>query len=93
MIAPRFIPALSFNSIRVIKNSLLEMKEFKQFRFPKSKKKRIRKKWRKRRENWKMFFWEECIHDKNSNTLYVGSKAYQQLLEKAAACNTASPPK
>ena len=51
--------------------------EKKQYRFPKSKKKRIRKKWKNRGENYRM----EETHTafKVGNTLVVSSKIYSKL--------------
>jgi len=51
----------------IVSNSIQETK-FIQVRFPKSKKKRIRRKWSKRTENW------ELRYDKNAIGLIVGDK-------------------
>ena len=53
--------------------------EFYQFRFPKSKKKRIRKKWSKRKENYR----EKLKAVKLGDTLYV-SPSYFEVLKKDA---------
>lgn len=48
-----------------------------QFKFPKSKKKRIRKKWLKRNENYKTIETERFI--KFNNTIIVSTKSYNKL--------------
>lgn len=48
-----------------------------QFKFPKSKKKRIRKKWLKRNENYKTIETERFI--KFDNTIIVSTKSYNKL--------------
>jgi hypothetical protein len=51
--------------------------EFVQFRFPKSKKKRIREKWVKRKENFKRKETERFL--KFEDKIIVSSKAYEIL--------------
>lgn len=52
--------------------------ELKQFRFPKSKKYRIRNKWSKRKSNFKI----ELVHRiiKADNILFVSNKIYKNIL-------------
>lgn len=40
-----------------------------QFRFPKSKKRRIRRKWAKRTENWRPM--TKALFNKNTNEIYI----------------------
>lgn len=42
------------------------MADCKQFRFPKSKKARVRKKWAKRTENWRMVPWPHLMQMGNT---------------------------
>ncbi len=42
-----------FGTVELLPNPIVTPAMREQFRFPRSKKKRIRKKWRKRRENWR----------------------------------------
>lgn len=51
----------------IVSNHIQENK-FVQIRFPKSKKKRIRKKWAKRSENW------DLRYDKNQKGYILGNK-------------------
>lgn len=45
--------ARTFLGVPVVRNrSMPALQEWKQIRFPRSKRARIRKKWRKRQENW-----------------------------------------
>jgi hypothetical protein len=65
--------------IRIVVNDLTCITyESKQFRFPKSKKVRIRNKWKKRRENYRV----EKVHRaiKINDTMFVSSKIYEQIL-------------
>ena len=48
-----------------------------QYRFPKSKKKRIRLKWRRRKENWKTVMEEHFI--KWGDKIIVSKKHFEQL--------------
>lgn len=43
----------------------------RQFRFPRSKKKRIRKKWEKRPENYRRVPWKYAIHDTRSGLMVM----------------------
>lgn len=58
-----------------IQNDFISM----QFRFPKSKKKRIRKKWTKRPFNFKMKEFDRIIFDKENMTVYGNQKAIDNL--------------
>jgi hypothetical protein len=51
----------------------------KQFRFPKTKKKRIRKKWAKRPENFKNFFMEQPMVDTINRRIICTSRMAEQL--------------
>lgn len=68
------LPGLFYQSgIKVVANDLVtEYRTIVQYRFPRSKKKRIRKKWRKRRENFRPKTSYRAIM--MGNTVYVHSK-------------------
>lgn len=70
-----------YNNITIIVNDLLCIrKEFVQIKFPKSKKKRIRNKWKKRSIN----FGVKDVHYIFSvnNQIFVSSKIYERLQKK-----------
>jgi len=54
-------------------------RELVQFRFPSSKKKRIRKKWKKRRENYRMTDVHKCLFIKATNTMMVSTEIYNKI--------------
>lgn len=56
----------------IASDSMLE-----QFRFPKSRKKRIRNKWAKRPENWRPA--RQGYYMAETNTVYVHSEIYEQI--------------
>ncbi len=58
---------------------LCAREEWKQFRFPKSKKKRIRKKWAKKRINYKYKTVYRTV--RYGNKLFVPSVVYNKLKE------------
>ncbi len=62
-----------------IRKSFAIQAQNKQVRFPKSKKKRIRKKWRKDKNNYKDI--ETGIHDKANNIIYLSEKMYNTYLK------------
>lgn len=69
-----------FNGFEIIVNdSACIRNEWKQFRYPKTKKKRIREKWRKRYCNWRM----EEIHFgvKCENKMYISTRMFNALLK------------
>ena len=53
--------------------------EWKQYRFPKSKKVRIRKKWSKNRANFRIEEVHKVIMLKSENKMFVSQKTYDQL--------------
>lgn len=53
--------------------------EWNQYRFPKSKKVRIRKKWSKRISNFRMQEFHKVIILKSENKMFVSQKTYDQL--------------
>lgn len=54
--------------------------EWRQVHFPRSKKKRIRKKWAKNRANWKLFHWQDAeAYIFANETLVMNSTAYAAL--------------
>ena len=57
-------------------------KEWKQYKFPKSKKKRIRRKWSKRTENFKMQDIHRIIVIKEERKVFVSQKMYDKLKER-----------
>lgn len=70
----------SFGGVRIVLSDLLPGgREFKQVRFPKSKKKRIRKKWAKnKRRNWRSVESKPVIMEVGG-TFYCNRVAYRQL--------------
>ena len=67
-----------YNGFEIIANRLIvPKKEFKQFRFPKSKKFRIRKKWAKRLCNYRIMKTEVAI--KHGNKVYVSPETYERI--------------
>lgn len=75
----RYSNALRGINIR-ISNTICLVADYKQYRFPKSKKKRIRAKWTKNKQN---FRFEEsdrviCIGD----TVYMSQKQYDKFSKK-----------
>ena len=62
----------------VINDATCVKKEKIQFRFPKSKKKRIRKKWAKRDTNFKTIEKHVCYKIPN-DVLVISSKIYNEL--------------
>jgi hypothetical protein len=72
-----FVPS---HGIQVFVNNMACISnEWKQFRFPKSKKKRIRKKWSKRGVNFKMKEFHKVIMMKFENKMFVSQKTYDKL--------------
>lgn len=72
-----FVPS---HGIQVFVNNMACISnEWKQFRFPKSKKKRIRKKWSKRTINFKIKEVHKVIMMKSENKMFVSQKTFDQL--------------
>jgi len=63
-------------------SSIADNYELRQFRFPKSKKKRIRKKWSKKLSNYKLIFISFKTILLPNGTLLVSSKCKQQINDK-----------
>jgi hypothetical protein len=85
-----------FNGVRVmvVPEEAVAVKKNRQFRFPKTKKKRILKKWAKRKENWRM----EVVKNKENvvffdGAMLVSQKMLDKLREEAAekVMNNLSP--
>lgn len=57
-------------------------KEWKQYRFPKSKKKRIRKKWSKQSNNFRMQDVHIMIMMKEERKVFVSQKTYDKLKDR-----------
>lgn len=53
--------------------------DHKQFRFPRMKKRRIRKKWAKRRENYKPVYIEGVLMDQARQVIYCTSSTAEKL--------------
>ena len=67
-----------FDGMQVVVNDLVCVtNEWKQYRFPKSKKKRIRKKWAKKAFNYKVLELHKAIQF--DGKLYVSKKTFEQL--------------
>lgn len=72
-----FVPSFG---IQVFVNDMACIsKERKQYRFPKSKKVRIRKKWSKRRVNFRIQEVHKVIMLKSENKMFVSQKTYDKL--------------
>ncbi len=66
--------------LKVISNDLVcVFRKLTQYRFPKSKKSRIRKKWKKQNKNHRVQDHERII--KIDNTIIVSTRVYKQLQE------------
>jgi hypothetical protein len=74
-----FVP---FFGIQVFVNNMACISnEWEQYRFPKTKKKRIRKKWSKRNVNFRMQEVHKVIILKSENKMYVSQKTFDKLKE------------
>jgi hypothetical protein len=63
--------------------------DYVQYRFPRSKKKRIKNKWYKREENWKTVPWKYFIHMEMDNSYYGHPSLLAELgVEKMKKENT-----
>lgn len=72
---------LGLNQVQIMVNPFIQSRtERKQVRFPTSKKKRIRNKWKKDSNNFKTKEVEDTI--KMGNKLYVSQKTYDRLLQE-----------
>ncbi len=71
----------SFGIQVFVNNMACISNEWKQYRFPKSKKKRIRKKWSKRNVNFRMQEVHKVIMLKAENKMYVSQKTFYKLEE------------
>lgn len=67
------------NGFEVHVSNLMHRSEFRQFRFPVSKRKRIRIKWSKNRDNYRLYEWEDYVVMKDENKIIVGEKTFEQL--------------
>jgi hypothetical protein len=65
----------SFNGMRIVVSEL--MADRVQFRFPRSKKKRMRKKWAKNPENWKYVPWDRAY--RVGDTLHMHPQMFERL--------------
>lgn len=77
--ANTMFPAMPFGFQVVVNDIACISKELKQYRFPKSKKVRIRKKWSKRSVNFKMKDVHRVI--KMQDKLFVSSMIFEKLKE------------
>lgn len=53
-----------------------------QVRYPKSKKRRIRKKWAKRHDNFKLVSEDKCLHDMFNNVILMSPENYKKLVKQ-----------
>lgn len=75
--------AVSSGGVDVFVNDMACIsKECKQYRFPKSKKKRIRKKWSKQRKNFRIQDIHRMIVMKEERKVFVSQKMYDKLKER-----------
>lgn len=65
--------------IQVVADWMLKSKESIQFRKPKSKKKRIRRKYFKNKKNFKVIEVEKFIYDTHKDICYVTQGAFDKL--------------
>jgi hypothetical protein len=56
-----------------------------QFRFPKSKKRRIRRKWAKRTENWRPM--TKALFNKNTNEIYMHPDMAAKMVKVTDSCS------
>lgn len=70
---PKVIPGLKL----IVNDELTEYDQLVQFRFPKSKKKRINNKWKKKPENYRMQKSHKLVII--DNCVYVNSKAFKNI--------------
>lgn len=69
-----------FDTLKVrVNDAACVSQEWKQFKFPKSRKKRIRKKWSKDQCNFRIEEAHHCVHDIQNNILYVSSKVLKNI--------------
>jgi len=66
-----------FSGIPVFLSAYLGGFDMKQTRFPKSRRKRIRKKWRKDRQNWTAIARPEVVMI--NGTMYCSAEAYANI--------------
>jgi hypothetical protein len=78
-----FVPSFG---IQVFVNDMACIRnEWEQYRFPKSKKVRIRKKWSKRRVNFRIHEVHKVIILKSENKMFVSQKTYDNLKQLSHA--------
>jgi len=75
---PFDLPARMYG-LKVIVEPALEAKQWRQVRFPKSKKRRIRKKWAKRRKNWGLVDSGKPAIVQTADAIYVSPTVYAKL--------------
>lgn len=81
--AKRMLYAVPSGGVDVFVNDMACIsKEWKQYRFPKSKKKRIRKKWSKQGKNFRMQDIHRMIVMKEERKVFVSQKVYDKLRER-----------
>lgn len=87
MISENLLNAIG--ATKIIKNDLLCKRDKRiQYRFPKSRKKRIRKKWSKREANYK--YVPDDIVLKAANILYMSRRVFNKLQKPEAATKVIS---
>ena len=67
-----------FNGMQVIVNEFMDKQSWEQIKFPRSKKKRIRKKWTRNRKNWgmRLVAGDSFVIGR---TIYMGCIAYSKI--------------
>lgn len=65
----------TFTGIEVHQNSYMPKTQYRQWRFPRSKKKRIQKKWSKQKANWR---YDPCVW-RIGGVYYVHPEIYEML--------------
>lgn len=65
----------------IVDDTLTQNAELQQFRFPRSRRKRIRRKWAKNRANYRLVVTERWFFVSGGSAVVMSSRHYRQLLE------------
>lgn len=68
--------------IQVVRSSMIPSREYRQVRFPRSKRRRIRRKWRKNRANWGNALLPPVVYQMGSQ-LIANEAGYQMVMAAA----------
>lgn len=67
---------------KILVSKYLPTMKYVQFKFPRSKKKRIQNKWKKQTKNFKYVSCEDEIYRLEDNTFIVSPRMYELIKEK-----------